>query len=999
MVSTMNHVTKMAPGCSTGRLSLCSVFVICLVNYLICREVSSLLTYDRQTLLEIGGFFNYPMNDLLMNSPPCFEEIPPFLRRSPPFYVARKKRHRRRGKRGGVQVKLKAHLRAVRVSDRGCDLHLLDISPALLSWRTRGRWIRPVFPDVSAVSVSCSADPDQLLLPPTCWRVPAGRRGVDRRNLRSLKRASVSLDAVTLDLALLNVRSVTNKTFLLNDFFTSRKLDFMFLTETWLREGELSPFTELLPPGCSFFSSPRTTGKGGGLASIFKSTFHCLQSHADSYSSFELQLIEVNSPVTLLCAVIYRPPKFNKDFIREFADFVSCATLKYDHFLCVGDFNVHLCCETRPMVRDFLNLMDSFNLTQSVSVPTHEKGHTLDLVLSYGLNVQITEVCHIPLSDHFPVLFSFSLLAPPAVDSAPVRRLRAFNSSTPLQFSTAFRDSVLYSFNDFGDLSVDLCMSMFDTLCTEILDCIAPLTLKRIKPQTEPWLNEATHAHRRACRQAERKWKKDKLQISWDILRDSLLTYQRTVKAAKTEYLSLLVSTNVHKPQVLFNVFDSLVNPCDIVCVEPSPSLCEDFLKYFVNKISTLRSALPQPAQDPSAPIASSAVFNQFEPVTTSELTRIVKHLRPANCPTDCIPSRLFKEAFSSVESFIVKLVNLCLSSGCVPSSFKHATVQPLLKKKNLDSSVLANFRPISKLPFISKILEKVVFNQLQEFLKGANVCEPFQSGFKPLHSTETALLKVFNDLLLNLDSGNCAILILLDLTAAFDTVDHSILLSRLEHCAGIKGTVLSWFKSYLSGRSFSVRMGECSSSVAPLTSGVPQGSVLGPLLFSFYMLPLGSIFRKHDIPFHCFADDMQVHLPIKMSSKYSLQALLDCMRDIKTWLDLNFLKLNENKTEVVLFGRPDLVQVLASSLGPLAPFMRSHARNLCVIIDGAFKLDKQVSAVVKSSFFQLRLLAKVKPYVSQKDLERVIHAFITSRLDYCNSLYVGIDEMLQLAC
>ncbi len=110
-------------------------------------------------------------------------------------------------------------------------------------------------------------------------------------------------------------------------------------------------------------------------------------------------------------------------------------------------------------------------------------------------------------------------------------------------------------------------------------------------------------------------------------------------------------------------------------------------------------------------------------------------------------------------------------------------------KKKNLDPSVLANFRPISKLPFLSKVLEKVIFNQLQEFLDNFKICETFQSGFKSLHSTETALLKVFNDILLTVDSGDCAILVLLDLTAAFDSVDHTILLSHLEQCVGIKGT------------------------------------------------------------------------------------------------------------------------------------------------------------------------------------------------------------------
>lgn len=156
-------------------------------------------------------------------------------------------------------------------------------------------------------------------------------------------------------------------------------------------------------------------------------------------------------------------------------------------------------------------------------------------------------------------------------------------------------------------------------------------------------------------------------------------------------------------------------------------------------------------------------------------------------------------------------------------------------------------------------------------------------------------------------------------------------------------------------------------------------------------MLPLGSIFRKHKISFHCFADDVQIYLPLN-SKTNSIEALSNCLGEIRDWMSLNFLHLNDKKTEIIIFGKPD-ISGLNRAIGPLLSNYSPSVKNLGVIIDSSFKLEKQISSVVKTSFFQLRLLGKVKLYLPQSQLEKVVHALITNRLDYCNSLYYGLDQ------
>ncbi|WP_419588267.1 RNA-directed DNA polymerase, partial [Thiolapillus sp.] len=177
----------------------------------------------------------------------------------------------------------------------------------------------------------------------------------------------------------------------------------------------------------------------------------------------------------------------------------------------------------------------------------------------------------------------------------------------------------------------------------------------------------------------------------------------------------------------------------------------------------------------------------------------------------------------------------------------------------SLDQDDLKNYRPVSNLSFLSKVAEKLVLSQLSEYLNANQLFSPVQSAYRPNHSTETALVKIVNDLLLALDDGKVSVLTLLDLSAAFDTIDHNILLHRLEHAFGITGTALSWIRSYLSDRDQTVVVNGLKSEPFRLLYGVPQGSVLGPVLFVFYTKPFDDIFDIHSVCHHLFADDTQM--------------------------------------------------------------------------------------------------------------------------------------------
>ena len=194
------------------------------------------------------------------------------------------------------------------------------------------------------------------------------------------------------------------------------------------------------------------------------------------------------------------------------------------------------------------------------------------------------------------------------------------------------------------------------------------------------------------------------------------------------------------------------------------------------------------------------------------------------------------------------------------------ASVKPLLKKQSLRSDEFKHFRPISNLGFLSKVVEKYVAKQLIDYLDANGLDVSYQSAYRKLDSTETALIRVHNDIAIVSDQKRSVILLILDLSAAFDSVDHCILLSRLSRRFGVGGTALAWFQSYLDDRTQFVNTNGSTFERRVLQFGVPQGSVLGPLLFSLYTSPLSNIASKRELSFRFYADDRQLYVTFETS-------------------------------------------------------------------------------------------------------------------------------------
>jgi len=820
-------------------------------------------------------------------------------------------------------------------------------------------------------------------------------------------------------MVLLNTRSVCNKGTLLHEYVKEKDLAMCCITETWLRPGDDSVIDDLCPEGYSYVGQPRQAGsatRGGGFGIVYKTGLHLHQQPCpvDNITSFEVLSITMKDDDPLSLFLVYRPPPSHKNrlttaqFLQEIQLFLAAVSAIQHHVCVLGDFNLHMDDPADSSSKQFSALLQSFGLSQLVTAPTHRSSHILDLVLTREEEniVQYIGVQDDGISDHYTVECHIQLQAREQTRSVVhCRKLRHINTNSfAADLSTALESA--FQNSDVADFA-----SVYNQTVTKVLDNHAPVqTIKRKQVPYKPWYTDEIHVARRKRRQLERRFRKAPIEINRQMFLEHRHTVVKMIDEAKKSYYKKKLSES--SPRDTFRVVDELLNPGTskaLPSAHSSQSLANKFMTYFTSKVAKIRADLDSThvdtgcLQEHGNPL-SPPRMDALEEITPEEVSKIIQRSPTKSCDLDPLPTRLLKDpiVLSSLVPYITAIINHSIVSASVPQCFKQANILPYLKKPGLDVEDMKNYRPVSNLSFLSKVLERVIAKQLVQHMSTHQLHDPLQSAYKAAHSTETALLKIKNDIDMALDRGQGVLLLLLDLSAAFDALDHTVLLERLESEVGIQGKALDWFKSYLSVRKQCVTVKGTLSDPSELTVGVPQGSVLGPLLFLVYVLPLRRIIDSFQVNRHGYADDSQLYEYFTLSDNSSLgraiAQLENCAAAVRVWMIANKLKLNDSKTEFLIVApKHHLPRILhrkpSITIGNECISPSNTVQNLGATFDSTMSMEAHTNKVVRNIFFHIRRIGKIRGHLDHETAAKVIQALVTSRLDINNALLAGTTQ------
>ena len=809
-----------------------------------------------------------------------------------------------------------------------------------------------------------------------------------------------------------NSRSLVKKVVGVIEFLQSNNCDICLITEAWIKATDTTTLSKINCLGYKVMLNPRKGRRGGGICALYKGNLEIKKcKHDTSYKSFELLEVVIQSRHSLLrISTFYRTGHMSvqdrADFVKELDDYFLSLTQKKGEKVICGDFNIHV--ENNvPETQDFYAVTESYGFAQLIKKPTHIAGGTLDLLFMqsesplfaiandtlfiYDLEFSVN-------SDH-----SFIEFMTPFVqdDNSPKHLELSYREYKHINVDNFSKDviNVLSEGGNFFTLDTESATNVLNNALCVAIDMHAPVKNVSVRKKKNRYTNDQILSLRRR-RKFERRYRKygkpsDKHQYS-KLHREVC----RLVNKEMNNFYEGKLETFKGNKRETYKVFKELLgkeSEQHLPTHDDELKLCQDFENYFTEKIHNIRSELQSSNSGTykeyvavESNLNNLIPFYQFLNLSDSKLSSTIKGMNNKYCDLDPVSTQLVKDCLPSLLPFFKHIVNSSLQTGYVPSTFKKAMVIPSLKNANLDKDLLKNFRPLSNICFFAKIIERCVLDQLTEHLEKNKCLGEFQSAYRKFHSCETAITKISNDILCNLDKKQCTFLLFLDLSSAFDTVDHEILLTRLEKQHNITGTPLQWIKSYLHQRSYCIKVGKTFSEGVILLFGVPQGSILGPLLFILYISEIELIAKQYGFKIHIYADDTQLYISFEhFLITDAVSDVEHCLRDIKSWMSTNFLKLNEDKTKCLLITPSNCSSGLLSnvciSFSGNVVLPSVEWENLGVTFDSKMSMNTYINSIVSKGYYQLSNFWNIADKLTVELKLSLVTSYILPLIDYCN--------------
>ena len=733
---------------------------------------------------------------------------------------------------------------------------------------------------------------------------------------------------------------------------------------------------------------------------IFKSTMDVKEIQSQNTRSFEHASwsVSINNKSLTITGIYHPPPKdgiTNSMFIDDVTEHLSELLINKQNNIILGDFNMHIDDPFDPEAGIFNDTMSALGLIQQVTFPTHNKGNTLDFIFSeVGDSVQFGKIHSGPMLTDHAIIFG----------ELNIKKLKATTEKVMVhKFSTITDEMFLEEFNgyipfDDQDQDLDWLIANLNDEFRHVIDTLAPLKEVTLSAHPrQPWFNDAVKAQHKVVRRRECAWLKYKLDSNWIAYKKEQNIYNRLLTYSKHQSLSKKINDLRGNTKGLYKLTANLTG---VTPQNPMPQnkndaqLAEEFTEFFIDKIDKIHQQFHYISETNDVP-----QLRKFNPVTESNVEEIINSMHSKSCELDAIPTPLLKRLTHKCLPLITKIVNISLTQGIFSDDWKVAIVRLLLKKVGL-ALMNKNYCPVSNLSFLSKLVEKCVLQQFNAHCERYGLIPDFQYAYRKGYSTETCLMKLCNDLLWSMERQEVTMVVLLDLSAAFDTVDHDLLLTIFQNCFGITGTALQWYDNYLRPRRMNVCVNGIYSNELNLKYGVPQGSCSGASNFVAYRAPIEDIV-KEPVSINGYADDHSLHHTFNPNSRADesqyVRDLQISVQDIAKWMTSVRLKLNCDKTELILFGsRQQLLKYKTGEIdldGNLI-LTSQYVRYLGGGLDSTLSFKKHISnaaGVAMANFFRIRGIRK---YLNRDACKTLLLGLCISHLDYANAILYGLPDV-----